>query len=328
MTAPTFESRAGLFLTEAEVAALLPMPDLIGALEDAFRAKAAGQAANQPRTRVLTAAGGVLHVMCAGWDTAGVMGFKAYATGRGGARFVVLLYSTDGTPLAQIQADTLGQRRTGAATGLATKYMARADASAVAILGSGWQARTQLEAVCTVRTVQWARVYSRTPQRREQFAAEMSERLGIPIEAVPSAEQAVREADVVCTITSAREPVLLGEWLRPGVHINAAGVNWANRRELDAEAVRRATRIAVDDLTQAMIECGDLIWAASEGAFSWESAVELADVVAGRVAGRASADEITLFASQGIALEDVAAAKLAYDNAVARGIGRHLDLGS
>jgi ornithine cyclodeaminase/alanine dehydrogenase-like protein (mu-crystallin family) len=315
-------------LTEADVAAALPMPDLIGTLEDAFRAKAAGQATNQPRTRVLTAAGGVLHMMSAGWDAAGVMGLKAYATGRGGARFVVLLYSADGTPLAQMEADTLGQRRTGAATGLATKHMARADAFTVAILGSGWQARTQLEAVCAVRAIRWARVYSRTHERREHFASEMSERTGVPVEAAPSAEQAVREAAIVCTITTAREPVLAGEWLQPGVHVNAAGVNWADRRELDAEAVRRATRIAVDDLTQAKIECGDLIWAASEGAFSWESAVELADVVAGRALGRGSPEEITLFASQGVALEDVAAAKLAYDNAVARGISHHLDLGS
>lgn len=328
MRRPASERGPLLFLNEAEVAAVLRMPDLIGVLEDAFRAKAAGQAANQPRTRVLAAAGGVLHVMSAGWDAAGVMGLKAYATGPGGARFVVLLYCADGTPLAQMEADTLGQRRTGAATGLATKYMARADAATVAILGSGWQARTQLEAVCAVRAIRWVRVYSRTRERRELFASEMSERLGIPVEAVPSAEQAVREAAIVCTITTAREPVLAGEWLRPGAHINAAGVNWADRRELDGEAVRRATRIAVDDLPQAKMECGDLIRAASEGAFSWESAVELADVVAGRVAGRGSPEEITLFASQGIALEDVAAAKLAYDNAVADGIGRYLDLGS
>lgn len=315
-------------LTEAEVAALLPMPDLIRTLEDAFRAKAAGEATNQPRTRVVAAAGGVLHVMSAAWDAGGVMGLKAYTTGPGGARFVVHLYRTDGTPLALMQADVLGQRRTGAATGLATRCMARPDAFAVAILGSGWQARTQLEAVCAVRTIERATVYSRTPQRRERFAAEMSERLGVPVEAAPSAKGAVREADIVCTITSSRDPVLLGEWLEPGMHVNAAGVNWANRRELDAEAVRRAARVAVDDLAQARVECGDLIWAASEGAFAWGSAIELADVVAGRVVGRASPDEITLFASQGIALEDIAAAKLAYDNAIAGDIGRRFDLGS
>ncbi len=310
-----------IWLAEEEVARLLPIPEAIRVLEEAFRAKAAGEATNIPRTRIVTSQG-VLHVMSAGWVAGGVMGLKAYTTSRRGARFVVLLYAADGQLLAGMEADGLGQRRTGAASGLATAYMSRPESAVAAVIGSGWQARTQLAAVCAVRPIREARVYSRTPQRREAFAQEMSEQLGIPVRPTASAEEAVEGADVICTITTARDPVLLGRWLSPGVHINAAGVNWPDRRELDAEAVRRAHRIVVDDLAQARMECGDLVQAEREGAFRWEQALELADVVAGKVPGRTGPAEITLFESQGIALEDVAAAKFVYERAREEGVGR------
>ncbi|MDR5708707.1 MAG: ornithine cyclodeaminase family protein [Armatimonadota bacterium] len=310
-----------IWLSEEDVSRLLPPLEAIRVLEEAFRAKAAGEAINVPRTRVVTPEG-VLHVMSAGWTSGGVMGLKAYTTSQTGARFVVLLYATDGRLLAGMEANVLGQRRTGAASGLATRYMGRRDASVVAVIGSGWQARTQLAAVCAVRPIREARVYSRTPQRREAFAREMLEQLGILVRAVGSGEEAVAGADVICTITTAREPVLWGRWLHPGVHINAAGVNWPDRRELDGEAVRRAHRIAVDDLAQARLECGDLIQAEREGVFRWEQAVELSDIVAGKVPGRGDPQEITLFASQGIALEDVAVAKFVYERAREEGAGR------
>ncbi len=315
-----------LFLTESEVASLVSVAELVDALEAAFRDKAEGQAVNVPRTRAALPSGTVLHVMSAAWAGGGVMGLKAYTTSREGGRFLVLLYDQTGRLLALMQADTLGQRRTGAATGLATRVLSRPEARTVAVLGAGWQARTQLEAVCTVRPVQQAWVYSRTRERRERFAAEMRELLGVPISAVPSAEEAVREADVVCTITTSREPVLLGRWLRPGVHVNAAGSNWAHRRELDGDAVALAHRVVVDDLAQAQGECGDLIQAAREGRFQWDRAVELAEVVAGRAPGRTAPEEVTLFCSQGVALEDVVAARLVYERARARGVGRSLDL--
>ncbi len=316
-----------LFLTESEVASLVSVAELVDALEQAFRDKAAGQAANVPRGRAALPSGTVLHVMSAAWARAEVLGLKAYTTSREGGRFLVLLYDGRGRLLVVMQADTLGQRRTGAATGLATRYMAREDARTVAVIGAGWQAQTQLEAVCAVRPVERAWVFSRTPERRERFAQQMAERLRLPVVAAASVEEAVGHADVVCTITTSREPVLLGRWLRDGVHVNAAGSNWAHRRELDAEAVARASRVAVDDLPQARVECGDLIQAAAEGAFRWERAVELADVVAGNAPGRTSPSEVTLFCSQGIALEDVVAARLVYERAVQRGVGRRLDLG-
>ncbi len=316
-----------LFLTESEVASLVSVPELVDALEAAFRDKAQGAAVNVPRGRAALPGGTVLHVMSAAWASGGVLGLKAYTTSREGARFFVLLYDQGGRLVALMQADTLGQRRTGAATGLATRYLSRPDARTVAILGTGWQARTQLEAVCAVRPVERAWVYSRSPDRRARFAAEMQQALGRPVQAASSAEEAVRQAEVVCTITTSKDPVLLGRWLRPGVHVNAAGSNWAHRRELDAEAVARADRVVVDDLAQARVECGDLIQAAAEGYFRWERAVELAEVVAGKVAGRSFPEEVTLFCSQGIALEDVVAARLVYERARARGVGRELDLG-
>lgn len=316
-----------LLLTESDVEALLRMEDVIAALEAAFAARGRGDAENLPRSRVqvphLT-----LHVMAAALPTAGVIGLKAYAAGKAGARFVVLAWNTETGALdAVIEADRLGQMRTGAASGVATKHLARPDAHTVACIGTGWQAESQLEAVSAVRSVDRISVHGRDPQRREAFARTMSERLRVPVEPTPSPEPAVRDADIVITATSARDPVLFGRWLRPGVHVNAIGVNWANKRELDDEAVRRADRIVVDDRTQAAIESGDLIPVVQSGAISWDQVHELGDVVIGRVPGRSEADEITLFESQGVALEDMATAALLIRRARAAGAGQEIPIG-
>jgi ornithine cyclodeaminase/alanine dehydrogenase-like protein (mu-crystallin family) len=147
------------------------------------------------------------------------------------------------------------------------------------------------------------------------------------VEPTSSPEPAVRDADIVITATSARDPVLFGRWLRPGVHVNAIGVNWAAKRELDDEAVRRADRIVVDDRTQAAIECGDLIPVVQSGGISWDQVHELGDVVIGRVSGRSGAEEITLFESQGLALEDMATAALLIRRARAAGAGQEIPIG-
>lgn len=313
------------YLNEEQVASLLPMPDAIAALEDAFRALAAGTAQVQPRQRVRLPHT-VLQVMPAGISGAGV-GLKAYAGGRGGIRFLFLLYGEeDGRPLALFQADRLGQIRTGAASGLATKHMARAEARVLGVLGTGWQARSQLAAVCAVRPIAEVRCYGRDPERREQFAREMGEQVGIDVQPVAEPRAAVEGADIVVTITSAREPVFDGAWLAPGAHVNAAGVNQAAKREIDTTTVRRAGAIVVDLLAQAREECGDLLAAEREGAFTWEQAQELAAVVSGATPGRQGQEEITLFESQGIALEDVAVGSLVYRRAVERGVGVELEL--
>ncbi|MDR7484350.1 MAG: ornithine cyclodeaminase family protein [Armatimonadota bacterium] len=315
-----------LLIREADVAALLTMDDVLAAVEAGFRALGEGAAVNQPRTRSATAAG-VLHVMHAAVPSVGVMGVKAYATTPRGSRFLAILYRLeDGEAAAIVEADLLGQLRTGAASGVATKYLARNDAGALGVIGAGFQARSQVRAICRVRPIALVKVYSRSPQRREAFAAEMIAELGMEVVATASAEEAVEGTDIVVTATSSRDPVLHGTWLRPGMHVNAIGSNAAWRQELDAEAVRRADVIAVDALDQARVECGDLIAPAEVGQAVWDRVIELGAIVAGRHPGRTDRRQITLFESQGIALEDVMTMEVLVRRALAAGVGHEVPL--
>jgi alanine dehydrogenase len=319
-----------LVLKEADVEHLLTMPDAIAALETVFRQQhpTAGeqQALNRPRGR-LQPPGAILHFMTAAAPGLGVFGFKAYTVARPGvARFVVMLFSTeDGHLLAQIEADKLGQMRTGAASGLATRYLARQDAATVGIVGGGWQARSQLQAVCAVRPVQVIRAAGRDPARLRAFCEEMSAALGVPVTPVESAEAAVRDADIVITATNAREPVVLGDWLKPGAHLNVMGSNWANRREVDERAIARSDLIVIDSKEQGMLEAGDLLVPIQQGLLSWDRVHELHEVVAGAIPGRQRAEEITLFKSLGLALEDMAVAEHVYKLARERGVGKELE---
>ena len=315
-----------LFLNEQEVAQLLPMDECIEALERAFAHAGAGQVDNKARSRIRMP-GGFFHFMAAADGGQGVFGYKAYPSfaGPGGAKMIVMLYDYDsGQLLSCMEAGRMGQIRTGAASGLATKFMAREEAASVAVIGSGFQARTQLEAVCAVRPIREARVFSRRQERREEFASRSSERLGVEVRAVESAQECVERADIVIAITSAREPVVLGEWLADGSHVNAAGGNHWLRREIDEAAVTRSELIVVDDLEQAKIECGDLMWLEARGSFRWDMARELRDVVSGRAPGRLSMEGVTLFESMGVALEDIAAADLVYRKAREQGVGVEL----
>ena len=294
----------------------------IKALEDAFRHQAAGTASNSPRRRIRMG-GGMFHFMAAADRSTGVTGMKWYGSfGPGGPRFHVQLSDSEtGELLAVMEAGRLGQIRTGAASGVATKYMARPDARTVAVIGSGYQAETQLEAICRVRPVERVRVYSRTQERREGFAGRASSSLGIEVTAVDSPEACVEDADVVAVITSATSPALKGDWLDEGAHVNAAGGNHWLRRELDGRAVARASVIVADDVEQARLECADLIHPIERGELTWQRVRELWEVVSGTVAGRTSPSDITLFESQGIALEDIAAGYHVYQLARERGVG-------
>lgn len=313
-----------LFLNEQEVAQLLPMAECVEVLEEAFAHAGAGQVDIKPRSRIRMP-GGFFHFMAAADAGHQVFGYKAYPSFAGGARMLVMLYDyASGALLSCMEASRLGQIRTGAASGLATRWMARADADSVGVIGSGFQARSQLEAVCAVREIKRVKVYSRRPEGREQFAQRMGERLNLEITPVESAQECVSDVAVAITITSARDPVLEGEWLAPGTHINAAGGNHWIRREIDEAAVLRSAVIAVDDLDQAKIECGDLLWPESRGEFRWDLVCELQDIVAGRVRGRPEDGDITLFESMGVALEDIAAAQLVYRKAKEQGIGQEL----
>ena len=302
-----------LLIRESQVRETLTMPRAIDALEAAFRDWAHGRATNQPRQRVHTPQG-TLHLMGAAWHSKGYIGYKAYFSFPTGTRFHVVLASAHtGELLALIEADWLGRLRTGAASGLATKYLARTDAATVAVLGAGAQAETQLQAVCAVRSIERAFVFSRTPETRAAFAARMTAQLNIPVHPAESVEQAVAEADVICTVTSAREPILQGAWLKPGMHLNAAGANALARRELDTFAVGRCERIFVDDPAQARVEAAELIVPIELRKLSWERVHSLAHLVGGLLPPRQSPEEITLFKSLGIALEDVAAAAIVYE---------------
>ena len=316
-----------LLLNEREVRDLLPMDECVDVLDAAFAEWGAGTVSNMPRYR-LPLMRGAQQVMAGMSSDAGATGLKTYVTGtRGPSSMVVLLFSAeDGAPLAMLAANALGQIRTGAASGVATRHMARADAGTVAVVGSGSQAGTQLAAVAAVRPVERALVYSRAPERREAFAQRMSAELGIDVRPAGSAHEAVAQAAVVCAITNSREPVFDGDSLAPGTHVNAAGSNHWMRREVDETTIRRSAVVAVDDLENAKNECGELIWAAERRAFRWENAVELRDVVAGRVAGRPSPEAVTLFESQGLAMEDVAAGMHVYRKALAAGAGRQVEL--
>ncbi len=309
-----------IFLGEPHVGDLLDMDSCISALEEAFRDKAEGLAANQPRRR-LPFQGRRFNLMSASMTRKGYLGFKAYGAGRGQD---VSLYRAPEGLVAFLRSGRFGATRTGAASGLATKYMARQDASRLGCIGTGHQAETQILAVSRVRHLESIHVFSRDPDRRKAFADQMSETLGQEVHPVASAADAVRGRDIVITMTTASEPVVDGNLIEPGTHINAAGANLRIARELDEVAVTRAGTIAADDVEGAKLECGDLNWAVEGARLSWERVYELAHIVAGLIPGRRSDDEITLFESQGIALEDVAAAALVYERAIERGLGTPL----
>ncbi len=313
-----------LFLNERDVSELLSVAECIEVLERAFKEEGQGLAENTPRSRIRLPKG-FLHFMPAAWIGSSVFGYKAYTSFPSGGKSIVMLYDGDtGELLCLLEANILGRIRTGAATGLATKHMARHDSTVVGIIGSGSQAQTQLEAVCAIREIKGVRVYSRTFEKRDAFATQMRERLRIAVTPVESGEECIRGADIAITITDAREPVLKGEWLMEGTHINAAGGNHWMRREIDGRAVELAGPIVVDDLEQAKVECGDLIWPSQRGSFRWSQAHELRDVLAGLVNGRPNDTAITLFESQGVDLEDIAAAHHIYQKAKEQGLGVEL----
>ncbi len=309
-----------LYLNEQQVRDLLPMAGCIGLMQTAFERLASGEAINQPRRRLILPSGSLLHYMAAGDGQ--YYGAKIYATNpRYGANFLFLLYrAADAQPLAIMEANNLGQIRTGAASGLATRFLAREDAATLGIIGSGFQARTQLEAMLAVRAITEVRVWSRDPGKRAAFVA-ASAKFGVPISAVETAEQAVRGAEIVVTATYSKEPVLSADWIEPGAHINAMGSNQAARREIPAELVQRADLIAVDAIEQARMEAGDLLLAFREQDWRSPRLVELQNIVAGRAPARSNPAQVTLFKSIGLAVEDVIAAAFVYVRAQAAGIG-------
>ncbi len=312
-----------LLLREADVRALITVAEVIDVLDAAFHEWVGGRADNQPRRRV--AAGVVLATMSAALPARGVLGFKAYTAGPHGVRFWIQLFDAgSGELMAILEGDHLGRLRTGATSGLATRYLARPDASRLTIFGAGTQALTQVQAVARVRPLREVVVLNRDAGRRESLLAELAAN-GIQAVAGGNQRKAVEAADIITTITGAGSPLFPGAWLRPGQHLNVAGSNWPQRREVDGETVSRAGLVVADDADAARVEAGDLLLAEAEGRLGWGQVHSLREVVTGSVK-RAGPQEITLFKSVGLALEDIAVAATVLERARSRGIGEHLPL--
>jgi alanine dehydrogenase len=307
-----------LYLRESDVEELLPPEDAVEAVEACFQRLARGQVENRPRYR-LALAGGALNVLAAVDLELGVTGSKVYSGFADGARFVVTLFAADRPEvLAVVEADRLGQRRTGAASAVAARHLAKSAPRSLGIIGTGWQAESQLECIrAALPEIERIVAYSRNEKRLAAFCKRFRAEAG-------EYNKDAAEQDIVVTATSSKDPVLRGEWLRPGTLVCAMGANRIESRELDNAVLERAAFVCCDSKEQARIEAGDLVEPVERGVLDWLEVHELAEVVGGDVAGRASDDDIVLFKSLGIAAEDVAVAALVYERAKERGVGIEL----
>lgn len=323
------------FLSAREVAQALPMREAVAAMKEAFRQLSGGEAVVPPRTRIETAGpSGDALFMPSYAPAARRVGVKVVtlfgdnvALGLPRLQAIMLLLdAATGSPLAVMDGAALTAIRTGAASGAATDLLARPDACAVAVFGAGPQARTQLEAISAVRPIRRARVFDVSAKHAHALAREMAAKLGLPVEAAASPSEALAGADVVCTATTSAVPVFADRDLAPGVHINAVGSYKPAVREVPWETVRRA-RVVVDSLPAALAEAGDLIIPMQEGLIGKDHIyAELGEIVAGKKRGRESRDQVTLFKSVGVALQDLFAAAAALTTAERLGLGTELTL--
>lgn len=314
---------SAIFLSEDDVRQLVNMSDAVKVTEQAFQHLAEGEAFNQSRGRLRTN-DVMLHALAGVDRKANQLGWKMYTTTRNAARFLVGIYDgTSGTLEALIEADYLGQLRTGAASGVATKYLSRQDSQTLGLIGTGLQARTQAWAIAEVRHLKQILVYGRNAERREAFAKQLAEDLSIEVIPCKSVEQVVEPADVIVTTTTSKSPVFEGKWLKAGTHINAAGSNFLKKTELDLETLKKAEIVTCDSRDQCRLEAGDFVEALSQGILSWENIAELSDVATGKVS-RESAEQITLFKSVGLGIQDVALGSLVVERAREREMGIEL----
>lgn len=325
-----------LLVNEAGVHELLPMDACVSLMRDALTALSRGDAVLPLRSKMfLPDQSGLLGLMPGYLGDPQSFGLKVVAVmpGNHGTPYdshqgVVMLFGVEhGEPLAILDASAITAIRTAAASAAATDVLARSDAGDLALIGSGVQARTHLAAMKAVRPLRRVRVWSRNRANAERFASEESKAAGVPIEVAETAEAAVKGADLVCTTTSSREPVLQGAWLAAGAHVNAVGACFPNAREVDTEAVRRA-RLYTDCRESCLKEAGDFIIPRNEGAIDDGHLVgEVGDVFLGKIPGRRSPNEITLYESLGVAVEDLAAAHAIHRRARETGAGTWLEWG-
>jgi ornithine cyclodeaminase/alanine dehydrogenase-like protein (mu-crystallin family) len=315
---------AAIFLSEDDVQRLLDYPAVVAAVAESFRQLAAGRAENIPRARCRTATT-ILHSMSAAADYLGLVGWKQYTTSRQGARFLVGLYdATSGELVALVDANRLGQMRTGATTAVAVRYLTAPNVDRLGLFGAGWQAESQLAAVCTVRSIRRAIVYSRTRAKAQAFAERMTQRLSIEVVAASAPNEAVEGMPLLITATTSRRPVFDGSLVADGALVAAIGSNWPQRAEIDAMLVGRAAAIVCDSIDACRREAGDLLQAERAGEFEWQRATELSAVVAGRTTLSAERGGVTIFKSVGLALADVATGELVLRRAREAGAGQAL----
>jgi ornithine cyclodeaminase len=317
-----------LFLNESDVGTLLTMPLALEAVEEAHRELALGRAVDIPRqrTRLPQTA---LHILQGALPGLDAIGYKAYTSNRSGVRFLVHVFSAaSGALRVVLAADRLGMMRTGAASGVATRWLARPDAETLGVFGAGWQAEGHIEAIAAVRPLRLVKVYARNAERLKAFCEKMSERLQIAVVAAASPEETVRGSDIVGTVTTAAAPLFDAKWLAAGTHINAAGSNSLIRREVGEDVLKACHAIVVDSVDSALKEAGDLLPALEKGRLAERDLIEIGDVIVGRHPGRTSREQITLFESQGMAIQDIALAVRLEALARARGLGVELPYGS
>ena len=307
-----------LYLTEQDVAELLTPAEAVEAIEASFRRLAVGSVENRPRYR-LGLEEGALAVMAAADLELGYAGAKVYAGFREGARFAVLLFRSDSPELvAVLEADKLGQLRTGAASGVAARYLAAEGATSLGVIGCGWQAESQVACIrAALPQLERIVVYCRTEERLRAFCEEHGAEPG-------EGHQDPAACDVVVTATTSRDPVLRGEWLQAGALVCAVGANDGRRRELDNVVLERSAFVCCDSLDDAKLESADLIEPVESGVLDWLEVHELQEVVAGEVAGRQSRDDIVVFKSNGLAAWDVAVAAATVERARVAGVGREV----
>ena len=302
------------------------MEDALKAVESAYEGLGTGDNTNNPRTRV-NSPGSRLQLMGGACPDAGLTGTKVYNTGKAGTQFLVTVFDeSEGQLRGLIEADILGRLRTGAASGVATDYLACEDTTTMGIIGTGSQARSQLRAVAAVRDIECVQAFSRTPEHREKFATEMNDELGATVKPVDSAGDAVSGADIVTTITSSTDSVFDDEDIVEGTHINAAGSNSLARQEIPTRTVVGADRIVVDSIEQAKDEAGDTLTALELGLVTWEGIQEIGDIIAGHAPGRSDASDVTLFNSLGLAVQDVSLAATALDYAENQDVGQEVSM--
>lgn len=325
-----------LLITEEDVKQLpLSIKAAIPIIEDTFRQAGEGTAENPPRFR-MPFRNGFLQFGPAALHAQGVAGFKLWANmGKGtgvhkntAVPSTNFLYSTDtGELLAIVHAYLIGKYRTSAVTAVAARYLSPANASTIGLYSAGRIAEGQLEAVCAVRPIKRVRVYSRRQPEREAFCWRMSERLGIEVVPAKAPEEVPRDADIIIAASTSEVPILFGDWLTGPALVVAAGANHWYKREIDGKVIEKAKLVVCDEKEQSRVESGNLLWAIAHGLLTWDRVEELGDVIVGRVRVPDFKDSVIVFASHGLAINDVAMTVKTYELAKASGVGTEIDLG-